>query len=91
MVYLSNRQVAEIAADYGHDGLTAQPTKRGTFVATCSCGYRSAQRRTQADAAEAAAHHMLKAVRAVMASGAPLPRTRPVPEGKGSLEPAAAA
>lgn len=92
MVWLSNRQVAAIAAHWGHRDLAVLQSRRG-WVATCSCGYRSARRQTAALAAEAAAHHMQRIVRDAQNAGVSVTIPRDVtnsPEGKGSSEPAAA-
>lgn len=91
MVWLSNKQMAIVAAHFGHRDLAAVPTGTG-FVATCSCGYRSTRRRTPALAADAAAHHVRKVVRAAQNAGVSLRGVNaalPL-EGKGANAPAAA-
>lgn len=91
MPHISRKQVATIAAHFGHRDLEVKQTVRGLWVATCICGFRSTQRRTAADAASAAGHHMMLVVRAWETAGRPpLPLRTAIPEGKGSLEPAAA-
>lgn len=93
MVHITRREMAEIASQFGHRDLSVKPTIRGTWVATCSCGMRTNQRRTAELAAQAAAHHVQKVVQAWRAAGSPLPlplETPIRPEGKGANAPAAA-
>jgi hypothetical protein len=67
---LSLAQIAHIASNLGHANLEVVPMGRGTWwMATCSCGYHSTRRRTQALAADAAAHHVTTIARAFLASG----------------------
>jgi len=76
MVWLSNEQVAKIAANLGHDNLQVEQTPSGAYwICTCSCGYRCTRRYSSALAAEAAAHHMMTIVRRWQASGQPWPVT----------------
>ncbi len=76
MPSLPLRDVARIARSLGHRDLAVIPSRRG-FVATCSCGYRSANRRTDALAAQAAAHHLETVLTAWHAAGSPTSRTSP--------------
>lgn len=90
MVNITRRQMAQIAAQFGHRDLAIVPTKRGTYVATCSCGMRTTQRRTRELAAGAAVHHMQKVIQQWQAAGRPaIPLSEPLPEGKGANAPAA--
>lgn len=74
MPTLPLRDVARIARSLGHRDLNVAATKRG-FVATCSCGYKSAIRRTDVQAAQAAAHHLELIANAWQASGRTIPKT----------------
>ena len=68
-------QVGEIARNLGHTNLSVDPTPAGSsWVASCSCGYRSVNKRTSAQAAGAAAHHLDLIVKAWSSSGAPFPK-----------------
>jgi len=74
MPRLTLKQVARVAENLGHRDLAVVP--RGIrWAATCSCGYSSTGRQTQALAAQAAAHHLEVITRAWAASGASLPDT----------------
>ena len=47
--------------------------ENGYWYAHCSCGYLSARRRTERDAAEALIHHMVKIGKQLEANGVSLP------------------
>lgn len=73
-------QVRRAAEQLGHYDLEVLATPRGTrWYCTCSCGYRSAGRQTQAAAAQAAAYHLEKAAQAFSAGGYTLDN-RPHPD-----------
>ncbi len=72
MPNITLRQVRAIADRLGHRDLSVMPTRRG-YRAHCACGYESTTRRTPADAASAAAHHLELIARAWSDSGAALP------------------
>lgn len=88
---MTNGDIASIAARYGHSDVTVE--QRGQwFVASCSCGYKSTSRQSQALAVDAAAHHLRTIVARARAAGARLrPSRSDDSEGKGAHAPAAAA
>ena len=76
MPTLPLREVARIARALGHRDLNVRAAGR-VFVATCSCGYKSAQRRTDVLAAQAAAHHLELIIKKWQAAGSHLPAETP--------------
>lgn len=90
---LSNAEVIALAARLGHTDLNVAQTPRGHWRASCSCGMQTTNRRTAADAAGAAVHHLQIIVRDARTSGMSTRSPRGASnssEGKGSIEPAAA-
>ena len=62
MPYLTMRELGVVAANLGHTGVRVVPLRQaGWWRAECGCGYRSARRNTEALAADAAGHHIMKA------------------------------
>lgn len=66
-----------IGAALGHERPALFETAGGRFYMTCSCGYRTTNRRTVADAVGAAVHHVEKAVREYRKNGGVLPGQNP--------------
>lgn len=67
-----SKEQATIAQRLGHQLLVDQ-TRRGNWVAECSCGYRSSMRKTIQLAAVAAHHHQQLVAQSWEASGNSLP------------------
>lgn len=71
MGYISNEDLAQVAARLGHTGLEIYTAPSGFWRVRCDCGYESTRRRTAAIAAQAAVHHVDVALRAYNAAGRP--------------------
>lgn len=54
-------ELFRLAHSAGHTDPAVYETDGGKFFSTCSCGYRSTNRRTFEDALGAGVHHALKA------------------------------
>lgn len=57
-------ELFELAHQLGHTNPSIYETRRGRWIATCSCGYASTSRTTQVLALEAGIHHALTIARA---------------------------
>jgi hypothetical protein len=62
-MYMTMKEVSTAAAGFGHFNLEVVETRRRRFRVMCGCGYASASRIKQADAAQAAIYHLVKAVK----------------------------
>lgn len=65
MPHYTTRQLARIAARAGHEDLTVTGGP-GAFRISCSCGYSSTRRQTEALAAQAGIHHLNVIVRDIV-------------------------
>ena len=80
-IELTPDKIRQIAQAYGHTGVSIVPQPNGTWWnVICDCGYRSTRRRTSAEAADAAFHHLMVIARKYAASGLTLPTTSDSPE-----------
>jgi hypothetical protein len=66
MPHISFQELREGAARLGHANMTVVPMRPSEGLnwwrGECGCGYRSTRRNSQADAAGALVHHLMKAV-----------------------------
>jgi hypothetical protein len=70
---MTRSEMFDAARAAGHDAPALHETARGLFYVTCSCGYRSTNRRTVRLALEAGVHHAIKEGKNAVASGVSLP------------------
>lgn len=64
------QELAAVGALLGHDSLSVDPAGR-RYAGSCSCGYRTTNRRTAADAAGGLRHHLELVTLAWRTAGSP--------------------